>query len=249
MVIESSTKHNICVHHQLHIDGIILNRATSCKFLGITLDEFLSRKQPLSTVNSKISRALFTIKQVKFTLTKETVRILYFSLLHPHLIYGILAWGNATFNSLRKTELLQKRAIRTIHNTKFNSHTDPLFKHSGILKLSDLYQLEVMLFMHDYSHNKLPKSFKNFYHINRDVRGTYDTRQSYMYYIPSTKSRFVDKLPFFQFPTIWNSWYAKLNVQVSHYYLKRSIQNNYLSKYATVVHCDNQRCTDCHNVS
>ena len=47
---------------------------------------------------------------------------------------------------LRKTETLHKRALRTVHNKSHNSHTDPLFKQSGIMKISDLYQLEVVFF-------------------------------------------------------------------------------------------------------
>ena len=36
--------------------------------------------------------------------------------------------------------LLQKRAIRAINKAKYNSHTEPLFKRSKILKLNDLYE-------------------------------------------------------------------------------------------------------------
>ena len=120
---------------------MVLSQATHCKFLGITIDESLSWKQQVSSINSKISRALFAIKQLKFSLPKESLLTLYFSLLHPYLTYGILAWGNASTNILRKTETLHKRALRTVHNKSYNSHTDPLFK-SGILRVSDLYQLE-----------------------------------------------------------------------------------------------------------
>ena len=249
MVIQPPTKHNDFSAHNLHINGVILSKVTSCKFLGISIDESLSWRKQLLNLNSKISRALFTIRQLKFTLPKETLRTLYFTLIHPHLTYGILAWGNAKVNLLHKTELLQKRALRIIHNKRFNSHTDPLFKQSGILKLNDLYQLEVMLFMHDYSHNKLPSSFMNIYVTNQHVSRTYHTRQSHMYNIRRTKSRFVDKLPLLQFPMIWNSWYTKLNVHASRNCLKRSMKSLYLNKYATFVHCDNERCTDCHSMS
>ena len=34
---------------------------------------------------------------------------------------------------LHKTEIIHKRALRTIHNKRYDSHTDPLFKQSGIL--------------------------------------------------------------------------------------------------------------------
>ena len=56
-----------------------------------------------------------------------------------------------------------------------------------------------MLFMHDYTRDNLPTSFQNVFRVNRDVHGIYETRQAHLFYIPWTKSRFVDKLPLFHF--------------------------------------------------
>ena len=47
----------------------------------------------------------------------------------------MLAWGNACSSALRKTITLQKRVVRTINRAEFNSHTDPLFNRSRILKI------------------------------------------------------------------------------------------------------------------
>ena len=59
--------------------------------------------------------------------------------------------------------MLQKRAIRVINRKQYNSHTDPLFKASKILKLSDLFEYQSALFMYDYLHNSLPESFDNMF--------------------------------------------------------------------------------------
>ena len=100
---------------------------------------------------------------------------------------------------------LHKRALRTVHNKSHNSHTDPLFKQSGIPKLSDLHQLEAVLFMHDYVHTTLPLSFNNLFKLNCDVYDAYETRRAQMFHIPRTKSRFVDKLPLYNFSSMWNN--------------------------------------------
>jgi hypothetical protein len=173
------------------------------------------------------------MKQVKFSLPKESLRTLYFSLIHPHLTYGILAWGNAKTKLLHKTDILQKRALRTIHN---------------ILKLSDLYQQESMLFMHDYTHDKLPRSFQNLYKFNRNMHGAYETRQNQLFFVHRKKSRFVDKLPLFYFPTMWNKWSTQLDVNTAYSYVKRSIKTIFLNSYAASVTCDNPLCGDWHTI-
>ena len=137
--------------------------------------------------------------------------------------------GNASSNILCTTETSHKRALRTVHNKSYNSHTDPLFKQSGILRVSDLYQLEVVLFMYDYVHTKLPLSFRNIFKFNCDVYDTYVTRRAQMFHIPKTKSRFVDKLPLYNFPSMWNNWCTKLNVNSTCGALKNSIKTIFMN--------------------
>ena len=63
-------------------------------------------------------------------------------------------------NLIHKTNQLQKRALRVIHNAPYNSHTDPKFrKLSNILKLNDLFEYQSLICMHDYLSGKLPISF------------------------------------------------------------------------------------------
>ena len=65
---------------------------------------------------------------------------MYNSLVLPHLQFGILAWG---FN-MGRLEKLQKRAVRIITCQKYNAHTDPLFKKLSLLKLNDLFRVNVL---------------------------------------------------------------------------------------------------------
>ena len=138
-----------------------------------------------------------------------------------------------------KTQIIQKRAMRTIYNKRYNSRTNPPFNESGILKISDRYQLEVMTFMHDHIHGKLPISFYNTYNINYQIHGVHETRQAYMFYVPRTKSRFVDNVPLFQFPTIWNNWYSQMNVNSSRNAMRLHVKSIYLSIYSAAVKCNN----------
>ena len=48
-------------------------------------------------------------------------------------------------NTLTK---LQKRALRTVELTRFNSHTDPIFHKHRILKFQDLLQMEQIVWVY-----------------------------------------------------------------------------------------------------
>ena len=62
----------------------------------------------------------------------------------------MLAWGNRINNDLNQILLKQKRAMRIIYKLSYNSHTDPLFKTSKILKAKDLYIQQALLSMINY---------------------------------------------------------------------------------------------------
>ena len=64
----------------------------------------MSWKKHLKYINSKISRSLFAMKQCKVFLPKESLRTLYFSLINSHIVYGIIAWGNAKHDIIFKTK-------------------------------------------------------------------------------------------------------------------------------------------------
>ena len=236
--------------YTLLVNGSPLNRIgknckeTSIKFLGIYIDESLSWKPHISHVNSKISRALFSIKQLKNTFPSSSLLTLYFALIHPHIMYGNLAWGNALPVLLKKTELLQKRAVRIINKRSYNSHTEPLFASSKILKLRDLYEYHVNLFMYDFSNKLLPNSFHSLFRYNYEIQ-IRPTRQSHLLHITKCMSKFSANLPLFAFPKIYNKIISQKSTLVSRRLFKEQCQRSLFNNYQAVVHCSNIYCREC----
>ena len=84
--------------------------------------------------------------------------MLHNTLILPHLNYCLIVWG---FDSSR-IRLLQKRAIRTITNSWYRTHTTPIFKSLNILKITDLYWLIVLKFYYKLENKLLPSYFDEF---------------------------------------------------------------------------------------
>ena len=215
------------------------------KFLGIYIDENLTWKDHVSNINKKKSKALFSIKQLKNVLPADCLNILYNSLIHSHLSYGIIAWGSATKSTLKQTINLQKRAIRIAHKTNFNSHTDPLFRSSRVMKLTDLYEYSSTIFMHDYMSHNLPISFNNTFSKNSEAPNSRTTRQSEHLFVARCPTQFASKLPLFTFPKLYNKWLQLDAFKGSRSHAKRQISNTIFSSYLSQVKCTNKRCIDC----
>jgi len=78
-------------------------------------------------------------------------------------------WGNCNVKTLHRTVLLQKREIRTNNNEKFNSHTDPLFKATSIMKITDQYIFQSTLFVFDFITKNIFCSFAQMFRHNHDI--------------------------------------------------------------------------------
>ena len=72
---------------------------------------------------------------------------------------------------------LQKKVVRTFTNSKFNAHTEPLFKEHNLLKIVDLFKIAVLKFYFNYKHMTLPFYFQSFNIIQRRDVHRYNTRQ------------------------------------------------------------------------
>ena len=45
---------------------------------------------------------------------------------------------------------MKKRAVRIMTNSKYNSHTEPLFKELKLLKISDIFKIQCMKFWYKF---------------------------------------------------------------------------------------------------
>ena len=72
--------------------------------------------------------------------------------------------------------------IKIITSSKYNAHTDPLFKQLNILKVSDLYKLSQLKFFYKLSNGKLPKYFDSFQLLRNNELHNYYTRMNTNYH-------------------------------------------------------------------
>ena len=75
-----------------------------------------------------------------------------------------------------------KRAIRVICNTRYNAHTDPLFKEKTILKIRDIFKLNCLKLYHKYKNQELPNFFNNMFTTNADIDSYHTRRRNYLHY-------------------------------------------------------------------
>ena len=150
------TPHREVTYPRIKINNSSVEVVDEFKFLGIFLDKHLKWSTHTELIANKISKYTGVINRLKHTLPHRILLTLYNTLILPHLHYGLLLWGHYSDLIFK----LQKRAIHTICNSKFNGHTEPICKLLSIFKLPDLYKLQL---------------YKIYYKIKREVVPQYFT--------------------------------------------------------------------------
>ena len=181
------------------------NSERSYKFLGIYLDEYLSYDTHCNTICKKLAMSNFMLNRAKNFLTPHTLRTLYFSLIHPHLLYGLPIYSCTTQKNISKIFKLQKKAIRIITKSKYNANTSPLFQSLKILPLKHLISYTKGLLIHSIYHKYSPPALHNTWTTNEHRGGDHDLRNASDLYVPMARTEHVKRLTYFSLPAIWNN--------------------------------------------
>ena len=139
----------------LNMNWLSISQVENFTFLGLTINETLTWKDHIEIISNRISKTIGILSRLKHTLSQKILKMIYTSLILPRLHYCNLAWG---FKPGR-IETLQKKAIRIISNSKYNAHTDPLFKEMSLQKVADIHVTAKLKFFYKLQNNMLPPYF------------------------------------------------------------------------------------------
>ena len=166
----------------------------------------------------------------KHFLTFDHLKTIYYSLIHPYLLYGNIIWGNTYGKYINKLVVLQKKAVRIMTGSAYNEHAAPLFRESNILNVKDLHDQLVTGFMYDFVHQTLPKSLLHIYTYPGIDHG-HNTRHSIDPKIPKVQSELLKRSFVYRGPYLWMNMDDSIKTAISQQASKRKWQRNVLATY------------------
>jgi hypothetical protein len=129
--VEFRSMNHYNITTQITYDQINLTNVTDTKFLGLIIDDTLTWKQHIDYVINKISRACNALRNIKYFIPPDTLKLIYFAHIHSILSYGIIFWGGSS--CANNVFILQKRAIRIITNSGSRESCRDLFGNLEIM--------------------------------------------------------------------------------------------------------------------
>ena len=154
-----------------------IKRVKFVKFLGLLLDEHLSWKYHVSELSKKLARTCGIFFKIRNLLQLNVLICLYNALFLSFLQYGLIVWGQKYDSYIDPIFKLQKKAVRAISFQPRMSSSLPIFNDLKLLKLSEIFELRLLVFVFDSVNRTSPSCFHDFFLFNSSVH-QYATRQA-----------------------------------------------------------------------
>ena len=195
------------------------------KYLGVLIDEYLNFNHHCEYVSKKLSRALFCLNRIKNTINRQALKTLYYALFQSHLLYCNIVFNCTSQSNLNKIITLQKKAIRSITNSPYNSHTGPLFLQLKILPFEKLLYWSRAMFIHSIYFKYNHMSFNNIWIINQQRDIEHSLRNQNLFHLPFPRTEQFKKSPLYFLPKTWNDLPIELKCQENPFTFKIATKN------------------------
>ena len=101
---KKSAKNEILGIPDLKIGSKNIEKTSSINFLGVMLDEHISWKDHIKTVENKFAKNIGLINRASYFLNEHSLKTIYFSYIHSYLNYANIAWVSTYVTKLKKNK-------------------------------------------------------------------------------------------------------------------------------------------------
>ena len=208
----------------ISIRGCNIERCQSIKYLGGQIDELLSRKTHIEFIIGKLFRSLGIFGKLGYYLNQIELIKIYYAFFYPHISYGILGWGSVNQTTLKTIQILQNKTLRIINKISWNDYVanNTLFVQHHLLKIRDIYNLELAKFMYMSSQKTLPEVFQNYFLSFENVHKHYTSSKSNKnYFLPYVRCNNAKLWLKFKGAQLWASIPSNLKKYSFHTFVKK----------------------------
>jgi len=166
-----SNRNTKCVQHLL-LNGKMICRAPTAKYLGVMVDEKLSWINHIDFICKKISKLNYVFRFLAKYISKAQICQLYYAYIYPHISYAIEIYGTCCKTNMNLLQVKQNNVLRSLMNVNYRHSATDLYNELGLLKVSQIFELHVLTFVYKQRQHLLPTVFDTYYQNTPIVRET-----------------------------------------------------------------------------
>ena len=171
----TNSKHNQTEEEKINfsVNGTLIEPSTTCKLLGVHIDERLNFNNHVASICKKISKQIAVISRFRKLLSIQTKLTLYKAYILPHFTYCSTVWMHCGKTASDKLEKLNKRALRLIFNDNANTYTT-LLETANMPSLYDRRVQDMCILIYKVIHGTTPTPLRTLLTLrskSRNLRG------------------------------------------------------------------------------
>ena len=171
-IFRTIQNHNINLPNEIKFNDKSIKRASTIKYLGITLDEFLNWNEHITCTIKSLNSLFSVFYNIRRYLTIEHIRVIYYTMIYSRIKYGICAYGFAKKENMDKVQILQNKLLKVLLEMEWRTPTNELHNKMDILQVKDLFCQEISTFVCNYFQGNLPDGFAGYYQTHNHKQGT-----------------------------------------------------------------------------
>ena len=131
--------------------------------LSTIIDNKLSLEQHTQSVMKKLPMARGIISKLSYYAPLSILSNIYFSIVYSRLQSGVTTLGNSAAKFVERIQIQQNYIIKVMtKSSSIKTKLNPLYQKLNLLKLNNIFKLEVLKFMYNYQNKSLLKCFPTF---------------------------------------------------------------------------------------
>ena len=156
----------------IEVGGMKLEKVSSVKYIGVCIDDMLKWNDHVNYVCKSLMKYFGIFNNIKHYVTSKIARQLYFSFVFSRICYGIEVYGTCSLQLINKMQTIQNRLLKMLLNLDIRSSTNSLHHNLNILKITDIYKVNIVNFTNKWLRDELPLCFKTYFQIHQPVYST-----------------------------------------------------------------------------
>ena len=88
---------------------------------------------------------------------------MYFAFIYSRIKYGIEVYGSCSSNQLHRLQVVQSGLLKLLLKKERRTNTNALHSEMKLLKVTDIYKLQLIMFVNNCSQGRLPRHFRSYF--------------------------------------------------------------------------------------
>ena len=229
VIFRSSRCTNVNPPDSITCGDIQIQRESKVKYLGIILHEHLNWDEHTNEICKKLKCFFPLFYNIRNYLNKDNVITIFYTMIYSRIKYASIVTGLTTNLNIDKIQTLQNKLLKVLYMKNYQYPTNKLHSELSILKFEDMIKQEILSFIYQYIHRKLPKVFNNYFLHRQILSEMIEEKRKRRFILPRVNTKLGENTIRYTGSKLFNENASKLTLNCKIKTFRKNVKNIFLT--------------------